>query len=131
MEYRADYEINGGVESFGGRYQDSTERVELIDAESDIEAMVKALRLAGSFAVDYLSNPDTGYTTVMLSSLKDRNNRELSQENLIDGDTIEFDVDLDSGKKRNCTAGVRFKEGKAIVKCDSLDKILILTPLEK
>ena len=77
MEYEAYYEINcGGPHGFGvklhgfdvkhSRLVDLTEQ---ITAENDEDALRHALRQAKKFAKSYLSDPETGFTTVKLLSL--------------------------------------------------------------
>jgi hypothetical protein len=70
MEYTAMYEISCGVSNgFGAKYPDQVEREQKIQASGDHAALREAMNCATSFADDYLSNPDTGKTTVRLLSL--------------------------------------------------------------
>jgi hypothetical protein len=72
MEYQATFVIDCGVSpGFGVKYPDNVERTERIVADSPQVAYQNAMDLAGKFADDYLSNPDTGLTTVRLLSLRD------------------------------------------------------------
>ena len=70
MEYQAKFDIDCGVSSgFGLKDQDNIEITEKLIADSSQVAYQKAMHLARTFADDYLSNPDTGLTTVRLLSL--------------------------------------------------------------
>ena len=70
MEYRATFGIDCGESSgFGVKIPCYERRTEEICADSSQEAYQKAMTLAGNFADDYLSNPETGLTTVQLLSL--------------------------------------------------------------
>ena len=55
------------------KYPDNVKRVEEFSAENNQAAYQEAMELAISFADDYLSNPNTGLTTVQLSSLNGPN----------------------------------------------------------
>lgn len=70
MEYQATFGIDGGVSpGFGVKYPDYIRRTEKISAENPQVAYREAMSIAGKFADDYLSNPETGLTTVQLLSL--------------------------------------------------------------
>jgi len=70
MEYQATFGIDGGVSpGFGVKYPDYVRKQRVILADSPQVAYQNAMNLAGEFADDHLSNPDTGFTTVQLLSL--------------------------------------------------------------
>jgi hypothetical protein len=70
MEYKAKYHIRCGVShGFGVKYPDEDERTERIDSADDAAAVQEAMAVATRFADDYLSDPETGKTTVTLQSL--------------------------------------------------------------
>lgn len=72
MEYQATFGIDCGVSpGFGVKYPDYERKNETLSADSPQVAYQNAMDLAEKFADDYLSNPDTGLTTVQLLSLKD------------------------------------------------------------
>jgi|SRR3989344_1848118 len=84
-EYRAAFLIDCGVSSgFGVKYPDKIERIERVTAESPNVAYQSAMDMAGKFADDYLSNPDTGLTTVRLLSLRD--------DDVLSGGDVSFDA---------------------------------------
>ena len=71
MEYQAAFGIDCGVSSgFGVKYPDFVREQKAISADSPQVAYKNAMSLAGKFADDYLSNPETGLTTVQLLSLR-------------------------------------------------------------
>jgi len=71
MKFEANYEIDCGVSTgMGLKYPDQEERSEQIDADSPKSAIKSAMDLANHFADDYFSNPNTGLTTVQLTSLR-------------------------------------------------------------
>ncbi len=71
MEYQATFGIDCGVSpGFGVKYPDFVREQEAISADSPQVAYQNAMGLAGKFADDYLSNPETGLTTVQLLSLR-------------------------------------------------------------
>lgn len=71
MEYQAQFGINCGVSSgFGLKDSDYVETNEIISAETPEAAFGEAMKYARKFADDYLSDPETGLTTVRLVSLK-------------------------------------------------------------
>ena len=71
MEYQATFKIDCGVSpGFGIKYPDIVREEKTISAESPQVAYQNAMGLAGKFADDYLSNPETGLTTVQLLSLR-------------------------------------------------------------
>ena len=70
MEYRASYGINCGVShGFGLKDSDYVELTEQFSEENDNDALRISLIRARKFADDYLSDPETGLTTVRLLSL--------------------------------------------------------------
>ena len=70
MEYKATFGIDCGVSpGFGVKYPDFERRVELFHTETPEDAYRMAMQRADEFAMNYLSNPDTGLTTVRLLSL--------------------------------------------------------------
>ena len=70
MEYKATFGIDCGVSpGFGVKYPDYERRNEKISADSHQVAYTEAMSIAEKFADDYLSNPNTGLTTVQLLSL--------------------------------------------------------------
>jgi len=70
MEYQATFGIDCGVSpGFGVKYPDYVREQKVILADSPQVAYQNAMNLAGEFADDHLSNPDTGFTTVQLLSL--------------------------------------------------------------
>ena len=74
MEYQARYLIDCGVSpGFGVKSPDNVVRTEKINADNSGVAYQSAMILAGKFADDYLSNPQTGLTTVQLLSLNSQN----------------------------------------------------------
>ncbi len=71
MEYKATFGIDCGVSSgFGVKYPDYERRTETLSADGPQVAYQNAMSMAGKFADDYLSNPETGLTTVQLLSLR-------------------------------------------------------------
>lgn len=69
-EYKVIYGINCGVShGYGIKYPDYEERTEKILAEDDDSALRNTIMQAEKFADDYLSNPDTGLTTVRILNL--------------------------------------------------------------
>ncbi|MBI2564601.1 hypothetical protein HYV79_01275 [Candidatus Woesearchaeota archaeon] len=71
MEYQATFGIDGGVShGFGIVYSDYVREQKVIFADSHQVAYQNAMSMAGKFADDYLSNPDSGFTTVQLLSLR-------------------------------------------------------------
>ena len=76
MEYQATFGIDGGVsQGFGVTYPDYTKRTETLSADNPQSAHQNAMTMARKFANDYLSNPDTDFTTVQLLSLKGPNGK--------------------------------------------------------
>lgn len=70
MNYKATFEIDGGVSNgFGLKQPDNTHRTEYISSPNPQDAYIKTMELATDHANNYLSNPETGYTTVKLVSL--------------------------------------------------------------
>ena len=70
MEYQATFGVDCGVSpGFGVKYPDYVREEETFSADSPQVAYQNAISLATKFADDYLSNPDTGLTTVRLLSL--------------------------------------------------------------
>ena len=71
MEYQATFGIDGGVSTgFGIVYPDFVREQKVISADSPQVAYQNAMDLARKFADDHLSNPDSGFTTVQLLSLR-------------------------------------------------------------
>ncbi|MDD3175350.1 MAG: hypothetical protein PHU51_02640 [Candidatus Nanoarchaeia archaeon] len=71
MEYQATFGIDCGVSpGYGVKYPDNVKRTETLLADSPQDAYQNAMGLAKNFADDYLSNPDNGFTTVQLLSLR-------------------------------------------------------------
>jgi hypothetical protein len=71
MEYQATFEIDCGVSpGFGLKYPDHIKKTETLSADSSKEAYKNAMSIAKEIAGDYLSNPNTGFTTVQLLSLR-------------------------------------------------------------
>ena len=69
--YRATFDISCGVShGLGVKYPDTETREERIVAENPDDALKQALTYATRFAYDYLSDPETGKTTVALSHLR-------------------------------------------------------------
>lgn len=102
MEYQATFGIDCGVShGFGVKYPDYDRRIERISADSPQVAYQNAMSLAEKFADDYLSNPDTGLTTVQLLSLN------------------------------GSDVAVSFDASKAVVKRSTLDHLLVITSEEK
>ena len=102
MEYQATFGIDGGVSpGFGVKYPDYVREQKVILADSPQVAYQNAMNLAGKFADNYLSNPDTCLTTVQLLSLNGPNG------------TVSFDA------------------FKAIVKRSMLEHLLALASEEK
>ncbi|MEK6818424.1 MAG: hypothetical protein AABY10_00655 [Nanoarchaeota archaeon] len=78
MKYRAKFEIDCGVSNgYGLKCPDNVERTESFSEENDQLAYQESMRMAESFSNDYLSNPNTGLTTVKLKSLREKD-REVS-----------------------------------------------------
>ncbi len=76
MEYNARYFIDCGVSSgFGMKDPDNLVRTQKILADNSEDAYKIAMKLAENFADDYLSNPQTGLTTVQLLSLNNQNDQ--------------------------------------------------------
>ena len=77
MEYEAHYEINCGgpygfdvkPHGFDVKYSHLVNLTEQITAENNEGALRHALSQAKKFADNYLSDPETGFTTVKLLSL--------------------------------------------------------------
>ena len=70
LDYTALYGIDCGVSpGFGMKYPDYVEREENFKASDDHDSVEKAMEKANEFADDYLSNPETGKTTVTLLNL--------------------------------------------------------------
>ncbi|MEK6872722.1 MAG: hypothetical protein AABW90_01785 [Nanoarchaeota archaeon] len=110
MEYQAVFGIDGGVSpGFGVKYPDYIEKTENILADNSEEAMGKAIERARYFSQEHLSNPETGYTTVKLLSLRDNDGRLLDQ------------VDL------NNNPNINFEKRQAIIKCSMLEHVLSLS----
>ena len=101
MEYKANYGIDCWISpGFGVKYPDFVREQKVISADSPQGAYQSAMDLAGKFADDYLSNPETGLTIVQLLSLSDS-----------DGD-------------------VPFDASKSVVKKSWLDHIVRIASLE-
>jgi hypothetical protein len=99
MEYQATFGIDCGVSpGYGVKYPDNVERTETFSADSPQVAHQTAMRLAGSFADDYLSNPENDLTTVQLLSL------------------------------RNSEENIPFDPSKSVVKRHMLEHLLSLAP---
>lgn len=97
MEYNAVFEIDGGVShGFGLKEPDHYWRTEKIIANSNEDAMKQTIERVMYHANESLSNPDTGYTIVTLSSLIDENGRFLDQESLLD--LVNEKVDFKDGQ---------------------------------
>jgi hypothetical protein len=102
MEYQATFGIDCGVSpGYGVKYPDNVERTETFSADSPQVAHQTAMRLAGSFADDYLSSPKDNFTTVKLLTL------------------------------RNSCADVPFDPSKSVVKRHMLEHLLSLAPESK
>jgi len=113
MEYTAKFGIDGGVShGFGIKYPDCFEKVETIKADSEREAMAAALKIAKDYSQNHLSNPNTDYTTVALLSLTDSQGNKLEQISLVEKDKTEF------------------SNGCAVVKCSTLEHLLLLAKRE-
>ena len=70
MEYQATFGIDCGVsQGFGVKYPDYVREEKTLSAGTPRVAYQNAMSMAGKLADDYLSNPDTGLTTVQLLSL--------------------------------------------------------------
>ncbi len=108
MEYIAIYEIDCGVSrGFGLKEPDTDLRREKLNADSPEKAFSLAVDKAIYFARDYLSNPNTGMTTVKIVCFHDSLSNPLSQKPL------------------NKNPGLQFDEGRAIVKSSTLEHLLI------
>ena len=71
MEYKASYEIDCGVShGFALKSPDNIREEITLQAKTAADAYLNAMDLAKRFAQDYLSNPETGFTTVKLLSLE-------------------------------------------------------------
>ena len=70
MDYQAVFGINCGASSGLTLRPDYVKRSEPLTAETDREAYQDSMAMARTFAVNYLSNPNTGLTRVELLSLK-------------------------------------------------------------
>jgi hypothetical protein len=71
MEYQATFGIDCGVSpGFGCKYPDYVREEKTFSADSPQVAYQNAMGLAEKFADDYLSNLETGLTTVQLLSLR-------------------------------------------------------------
>ncbi len=96
MEYQATFGIHCGVShGFGIKYPDYVEEIKKISAPTSDAAFLNAVDCARQFADDYLSDPETGLTTVQLLELR--------------------------GPKGN----ISFDPTKATVKCSWLEHILV------
>lgn len=114
MKYTACFGIDGGISpGFGVKYPDYAEEVREFEADSYDSARMSALKIAARSAKDHLSNPKTGYTTVKILSLMDKDDNIVSQEPL-----LERVKDLE------------FENGCAVVKC-SMEMHLLILALEQ
>jgi hypothetical protein len=78
MEFEARFHIDCGVSSgYALKSPDNVDRQETIIADGPEAAYKRAMAMATEFAEDYLSNPETGLTTVQLSSLRGPNGNVL------------------------------------------------------
>lgn len=74
MEYMAKFGINCGVSSgYGLKSPDYVERIEQFTAQDPLAAIELVKDYASNFACDYLSDPETNYTTVKLLALLEEN----------------------------------------------------------
>ena len=74
QNYTAVFDIDCGVSSgFGIKYPDRVEKREKFSSKNPEQAYQQAMSMAEKFADDYLSNPETGLTTVQLSVLRSPN----------------------------------------------------------
>ena len=72
--------------------------------------MRNAIDLAIELSGEHLSNPNTGYTTVKILILKEKNGRPLYQESL--KESLNKDIKI------------KFEEGCAVVRCSMLEHLL-------
>lgn len=71
MEYTAHYEIDCGVSTGQGiKLPDKVERTDTFSANTLNDAIDQMIKYGKTYAQNYLSNPDTEYTTVRFLSLK-------------------------------------------------------------
>ena len=77
-EYKAVFGIDCGVShGFGQKYPDSVCETYVFRAHDSDSAYASAMEKAASFADDYMSNPDTGLTKVVLQSLTGPDNESV------------------------------------------------------
>ena len=78
MEYTARYEIDGGVSpGFGVKYPEYYVRTEAFPAENPAHARNRAFSKAMLYAIDSLSNPETGWTGVTILTLEDKEGKRV------------------------------------------------------
>lgn len=71
MKYEAVFGIHCGVSpGYGVKSPDYVELRETLDAKCHSKALMAAMKRANFFADDYLSDPETGLTTVRLLQLR-------------------------------------------------------------
>lgn len=127
MKYIANFIIYCGESSLGGKYPATSKKEMSISAESDLVAFRKACECMLRLSNEYLSDPCTGKTKVILNSLHHESGREVQQKEVIKELYVrkmgnEGLVDFLEGN--NLTGGRAFVES-------SLEDKLLATALEK
>jgi hypothetical protein len=70
--YTATYHIRHGVTALGGKLPEQSTVTRTFGASGSLGAVLQAERVAYELADDYLSDPQTGKTTVSLAELREK-----------------------------------------------------------
>lgn len=91
MKYTARLGINCGISSgYGIKYPDYVEIEEQFAADTFVDAVIQASKLATRFADNYLSDPETDYTTVrLLSFFEEKRELKLDNEMVVRRSTLD------------------------------------------
>lgn len=110
MEYQANFGIDSRVDL---KSLDYTEREETISASNNVEALDRAVELAGRYSKSYLGNPDTNNIKVTILTLYDSKKRLLNQREIL--------------KKEGFTGVKKFKwdKDRLSINCSLLELILV------
>jgi hypothetical protein len=84
MKYQAKFYVDGGISpGFALKSPYHETREESITAEDNMAAIKAAATLARKFSLDYLSNPETDFTTVTLLNLYDDRGNLINQREVL------------------------------------------------
>jgi len=113
LEYRAMFDIDHGVSpGFGIKYPDHSRESLTFTANNDIEALAKIFQTAARFSNDYLSNPNTALTKVIIEYVIGPDGNTIEQQLVFDPRWKELQ---NSSYKVKCQRAYYLEKRKCIV----------------